>query len=60
MKLFKGGDNDRIYCKQISIGNKIFVVIAAELHVKKKTQKNSSKEINIIETVATYEYEIED
>ena len=60
MKFFKGGDNDRIYCKQVS-DNRInkYIIVASELYLKKKTQKNSAKEITIIERVATYEYECE-
>ena len=59
MKLFKGQENDRIYCKEYTTEEgKVFVVVAAELHEKKKTQKNAHKEINLIETVAGYEYEL--
>ena len=43
MKFFKGQDNDRIYCKEMSLEDKTFVIIAAELFEKKKTQKNSKK-----------------
>jgi hypothetical protein len=61
MKFFKGQENDRVYCKQGSLpdetGKPIFVVIAARLHLKKKTETNSQAEINLIETVATYEYD---
>lgn len=60
MKFFKGGDNDRIYCKQVRDNNiSKYIIVASELHIKKKTQKNSSKEIVIIERVASYEYEYE-
>lgn len=60
MKPFKQGDNDRIYCKEFTTaeGN-LFVVVAAELREKKKTQKNSFRENNLIEKVAGYEYELE-
>lgn len=58
MKFFKGQENDRIYCKQVRDGklNK-YIIVASELHLKKKSNKNSSKEISIIEKVASYEYE---
>ena len=60
MKFFKGGDNDRIYCKQIKDKNiSKYIIVASELHIKKKTQKNSTKEIVKIERVASYEYEFE-
>lgn len=59
MKLFKGQENDRIYCKEFTTSGKTFVVVAVELREKKKSQKNKQIEINLIETVATYEYDIE-
>ncbi|MFZ4414880.1 MAG: hypothetical protein ACOYOV_17470 [Bacteroidales bacterium] len=58
MKFFKGQENDRLYCKEIRQKNKVFVVVSAELHKRKKSQKNTQKEINLIEKVAGYEYEI--
>lgn len=59
MKFFKGQENDRIYCQEVRIKKeKIFVVVTAELLEKKKNQKNTQKEINLIEKVAGYEYEI--
>lgn len=60
MKFFKGQENDRIYCKLLKDGdlNKL-IIVASELHLKKKTQENSKKEITIIEKVASYEYEFE-
>lgn len=58
IKLFKGQENHRIYCKQTNTGkNKTFVIILSELNLSKKTQKNSHKEISLIQKVATYEYE---
>lgn len=56
MKFFKGGTNDRIYCKEVSTDEGIFVVIASLLHEKKKSQKNSNREITKIEIVGSYEY----
>ena len=58
MKFFKGGgSNDRIYCKEIHTEQGIFVIIAAILHEKKKSQKNSNREITLIEQVGTYDYQ---
>ena len=61
MKLFKGQENDRIYCQQLSQsatdGRRVFVVVAARLHPKKKNQRNKQPEINLIETVAAYQYD---
>ncbi len=60
MKLFKGQENDRIYCKEYTTSDgKLFVVVASELREKKKTQKNAHTENNLIEKVAGYDYEIE-
>lgn len=58
MKFFKGQTNDRIYCKEITLEDKTFVVIAAELFELKKDQGVKKKVKNIIERVASYEYEI--
>ena len=60
MKFFKGQENDRVYCKELTIKNKTFVVITSELLEKKKTQKLSHREKSIIHKVASYEYEIEE
>ncbi|WP_462279912.1 hypothetical protein [Salinivirga cyanobacteriivorans] len=58
MKFFKGQENDRIYCKEIKSKEGTFIVVTAVLHEKKKTQKNKSKENNIIRSVGGYEYEV--
>jgi hypothetical protein len=60
MKFFKGQENDRIYCREITKDDKTFVVIASELHKGKQKQKNTQKEKNIIHKVAGYEYELEE
>jgi hypothetical protein len=60
MKFFKGQENDRIYCREITKEDKTFVVIASELHKGKQKQKNTQKEKNIIHKVAGYEYELEE
>ena len=58
MKFFKGRSNDRIYCREMTVGNKLFVVIASELLEKKKNTKLNLKQRNLIEKVGGYEYEI--
>ena len=58
MKLFKGGSNDRIYCREQTLEDKTFVVITSELFEKKKSQKINQRIKNTIEKVASYEYEI--
>ena len=59
MKFFKGQENARIYCKEITTGDKVFVVIAAELLESKKSQEVSKCDIQGIEKVASYEYHLE-
>ena len=56
MKFFKGGSNDRIYCKEVRSGEGCFVIIMAILHEKKKSQKNKSRENSKIEAIAGYDY----
>jgi hypothetical protein len=58
MKFFKGQDNDRIYCKEIHSAAGTFVVVAAILYEKKKTTRLNQEQINIIEKVGGYNYEI--
>jgi len=59
MKLFKGGENIRIYCKQVSRSDGTFYVIASELLEKKKSEKNNAKSKSLIIKVHNYEYEIQ-
>jgi len=59
MKFFKGQENARIYCKEMTNQNGTRVVIAAVLHSRKKSRKNSRVEISIINKVGGYEYEID-
>ena len=58
MKMFKTGQNIRIYCKEMRNEKGQFYVIMAELLEKKKTQKNTGEAKRLIEKVAEYEYEI--
>jgi hypothetical protein len=58
MKFFKGQENDRLYCKEQRTAEGIFIIVTAELHLRKKNTKLSNKEISIIEKIASYEYEI--
>lgn len=60
MKFFKGQENDRIYCRELTRDDKTFVVVAAELLQRKKSSRLSHKEINLIDKVAGYDYELED
>lgn len=57
MKLMKGKLNPRIYCKEITTGENLRIVICCELLQKKKSQKLTHKEINLINKVAQYEYD---
>ena len=56
MKFFKGQENDRIYCKEVRRGDKTMIVIMGALHERKKTTKNSKREISIIHNVGSYTY----
>lgn len=56
---FKGRQNARIYCKEVKQEDKTLVIIAAELLVKKKNQKNKHTENTLIKKVSTYVYKIE-
>ncbi|WP_028787431.1 hypothetical protein [Terrimonas ferruginea] len=58
MKLFKGGQNIRIYCKEQRSITGTFYVIVAELLRKKKDQKIKEKNRTLIHKVGSYEYEI--
>lgn len=56
MKFFKGQENARIYCREVTREDKTFVIIASELLESKKTQKINQKILNIIHRVASYDY----
>lgn len=58
MKFFKGQENDRIYCKEVHTPEGTFIVVAAILYEKKKTQELNQEQINLIEKVGGYNYEI--
>ncbi len=60
IKMFKGGSNIRLYCKQVSGANGTFYVIVSELLEKKKSAKNTSGIKSIIEKVHNYEYQIKE
>lgn len=57
MKFFKGQENARVYCKEVITSEKATVIIASEVLERKKQNKLTHKEINIIHRVASYEYE---
>jgi hypothetical protein len=59
MKFFKGQENARIYCQEVRRKDKTFVIFASELLERKKSQKNTHKEKNLIKKVASYEFTIE-
>lgn len=59
LKLFKGKRNPRIYCQQFSDKHtEQFVIIGIEFLEKKKSNKLTEKEKNIIRRVAKYEYDL--
>ncbi|GAA4308013.1 hypothetical protein [Compostibacter hankyongensis] len=58
MKFFKGQENDRIYCKEVHSAEGTFIVVAAILYEKKKTQELNQEQINLVEKVGGFNYEI--
>ncbi|MBK7086172.1 MAG: hypothetical protein IPH53_16500 [Flavobacteriales bacterium] len=56
MKLLKGAENARIYCREVYVKGMYFVVIACEVIEHKSSQKNSHREKEVIRRVATYQY----
>ena len=58
MKFFKGQDNDRIYCREIISPKGVFIVVAAHLLEKKKTQQINKKIKTLLENIGGFEYEI--
>ena len=59
MKFFKGQENARLYCKEKSTKDGLFIVVAVEVHERKKSTAVSKKEVTIIEKIAKYDYQIE-
>jgi len=60
MKFFKGQENARIYCKEVTTEDKLFVVITSELLERKKSTKLTKKDRQLIEKVASYEFTLEE
>ena len=56
MKFFKGQENVRLYCREVTMEDKTFVVVVAELLERKKQTKLTNKELTIIHRVGGYEY----
>jgi hypothetical protein len=58
MKFFKGGENARVYCKEVSSPEGTFYIIAAKFLPMKKVQKNDKKIKALVKSISEYEYEI--
>lgn len=58
MKFFKGQENDRIYCKEISTPLGIKIVVASVLYIRKKNTKITKNQKQLIESIGAYQYEI--
>jgi hypothetical protein len=58
MRYFVRQENDRIYCKEVRSSNGVYIIVAAILHERKKSKGLSSEEINLIEKVGGYQYDI--
>jgi len=57
MRFTNSGRNDRIYCKEQSLGSKRYIIMI-ELYQSKKTENISNKFKNRIQTIGGYEYEL--
>ncbi len=57
MKFFKGQENDRIYCQEVTLPDGTNVVVMAALREKKKGQGLKQVEKNLIHSVAEKVYE---
>ena len=60
MKMFKNGQNIRLYCKEQKGSLGICYIIVCELLKKKKSQKNGHTEKTLIKKVSNYDYEIKE
>jgi len=58
MKFLKGGNNARLYCKEVRTKDSQYIIVAVIPLEKKKNQKNKSVEKSLIQKVASYDYEI--
>lgn len=56
MRLFPNGQNMRIYCKEISLNDGNFYVIAAKLLCKKKSDSFEKKLDSFVKPLELYEY----
>jgi len=57
MRFTRNGRNDRIYCQEINITSKRFIVMA-ELFLFKKTQEIPKRIKSRLETIGGYNYEL--
>lgn len=60
MKMFKNGQNIRLYCKEQKGLSGTYYIIVSELLKKKKSQKNGNTEKTLIKKVSNYDYEIKE
>ncbi len=58
IRLFPNGDNCRVYCKEVMLGEAGFCVIMAVMLEKKKSQKINKFIHQIIDRIKNYEYEL--
>jgi len=58
MRFFVGQENDRIYCQEMSDESRKIIILGT-LHLHKKCDELSQREIKEIKKLSRYEYEIE-
>lgn len=56
---FKGSDNFRIYCKEVTFSDNVTIIVMASIPHRKKNQKLKQKEKSIINRIADYLYDEE-
>ncbi len=59
MRFFPNGDNCRIYCRELNIGETYFCIIMVKVLPNKKSEKIGKSIKQTIEAIKNYEYELQ-
>jgi hypothetical protein len=59
MRFFPNGDNCRIYCRELNLVEGFFCIVMVKIHPKKKSMKIDKSIKQMIESIKSYEYELE-
>lgn len=60
IRLFTGGENIRLYCKEVKTEEYTVVVVVAKVLEKKKSKKNDKTINSLLESIAKRVYEIKE